>query len=169
MPSRPFRLRAPAIALAIALAACAPVSALAQQGPVSPVRSASVIDVYRSPSCGCCLLWVEHLRAEGFQVAVHDTDDMQAVKQRLGVPEGQRSCHTASVGGYFVEGHVPATDIRRLLKDRPAARGIAVPGMPLGSPGMEVPGGTVQPYTVELVGRDGTARTYSRHGAPAAR
>ncbi len=139
-------------------------TALAQTGLVSPVRTQPLIEVHRSPTCGCCLKWVEHLRDSGFRVAVHDSDDMQAVKQRLGVPENQRSCHTAQVGGYFVEGHVPAADIRRLLKEKPKARGLAVPGMPLGSPGMEVPDGTKQPYAVELVSRDGSTTTYSRHG-----
>ena len=166
MTCHPARHAPRPLVLALCLVLLSPLApASAQQGAVSPVRNtAALIDVYRSPSCGCCLKWVDHLRANGFTVAVHDTADMDAVKQRLGVPDGQRSCHTASVGGYFVEGHVPAADIRRLLKDKPAARGIAVPGMPLGSPGMEVPAGTVQPYTVELVTRDGAAKAYSRHG-----
>lgn len=165
---RPASRLRPSMLLAL-LAIClvlpfAPAFAQSKPRAVSPVHAPQLVDVYRSPSCGCCLLWVEHLRGAGFKVNVHDTADMQAVKQRLGVPESKQSCHTASVGGYFVEGHVPATDIRRLLKEKPDARGVAVPGMPLGSPGMEVPGRTVQPYAVELVGRDGSTRVYSRHG-----
>lgn len=147
-------------ALALCIALLWPLApAFARQAPAAPQ-----VEVYRSPTCGCCLKWVDHLRANGFQVAVRDSDDMQAVKQRLGVPEGQRSCHTARVGGYFIEGHVPAADIQRLLDDKPAARGIAVAGMPLGSPGMEMPNGNVQPYAVELVARDGKATVYARHG-----
>jgi hypothetical protein len=104
------------------------------------------------------------MRAKGFQVEVQDHDDLVAVKQRLGVPMAKASCHTAEVGGYFVEGHVPAEDVRRLLADKPKARGITAPGMPIGSPGMEAPDGTVQPYTVELVQADGTAVPYATHG-----
>ena len=150
-----------------ALLAAPAVAAAQQPAATSPVPSAGalpVVEVHRNASCGCCLKWVEHLREAGFQVNVHVSDDMQALKRRLGVPDAQRSCHTAQVGGYFVEGHVPAADVRRLLAERPAARGLAVPGMPLGSPGMETPDGTRQPYTVELVAADGTARTYAEHG-----
>ncbi len=150
-------------------------AALAGVSPTLPARDGTKaslvarkallpVDVHRSPTCGCCMKWVEHLRDAGFQVRVHEHDDMQPIKKRLGVPETARSCHTAEVGGYFVEGHMPAADIKRLLGDKPQARGIAVPGMPLGSPGMEVPDGTVQPYEVQLVGRDGKTRVYARHG-----
>ena len=89
---------------------------------------------------------------------------MGPIKQRVGVPYAKGSCHTAEVGGYFIEGHVPATDVQRLLAERPDARGLAVPGMPAGSPGMELPDGTVHPYTVELVHRDGSTTGYARHG-----
>ena len=119
--------------------------------------------VHKSPSCGCCSVWVEHVRAAGFQVEVRDRDDLQPVKQRLGVPYGKGSCHTAEVGGYFVEGHVPAADIQRLLQEKPKARGLTVPGMPAGSPGMEMPDGSVQAYAVELVGGDGESTVYARH------
>ena len=136
----------------------------AATSPVPPAGALPVVEVHRNASCGCCLKWVEHLREAGFQVNVHVNDDMLALKRRLGVPDAQRSCHTAQVGGYFIEGHVPADDVRRLLSERPAARGLAVPGMPPGSPGMETPDGTRQPYTVELVAADGTARAYAEHG-----
>ncbi|HZV37470.1 MAG TPA: DUF411 domain-containing protein, partial [Pseudoxanthomonas sp.] len=112
---------------------------------------------------GCCGLWVEHLRQAGFAVQVDDREDVNPVKQRLGVPYGKGSCHTAEVGGYFVEGHVPAGDIKRLLAERPDAKGLALPGMPAGSPGMELPDGTSPPYTVELVERDGRTRPFARH------
>jgi hypothetical protein len=120
--------------------------------------------VHKTRSCGCCKLWVDHLRAHGFQVDVRDHDDLADVKQRLGVPMDKASCHTAEVGGYFVEGHVPAEDVRRLLTEKPQARGITAPGMPLGSPGMEMPDGSAEPYTVELVNPDGSAVAYASHG-----
>lgn len=120
--------------------------------------------VHKSPTCGCCGSWVEHLRHAGFQVEVRETDDLAPVKERLGVPYGKGSCHTAEIGGYVVEGHVPADDIKRLLREKPQARGLVLPGMPLGSPGMEVPDGTVQPYTVELVELDGDVLPYAAHG-----
>lgn len=119
--------------------------------------------VHKSASCGCCGSWVEHMRAAGFQVDIRESDDLNAVKQRVGVPLGKGSCHTAEVGGYFVEGHVPAQDIKRLLAQQPDAKGLVVPGMPAGSPGMEMPDGTTQPYTVELVGSDGSTTAFSRH------
>ncbi|NUO76055.1 MAG: DUF411 domain-containing protein [Lysobacter sp.] len=119
--------------------------------------------VHKSPTCGCCSLWVEHVLAAGFEVEVRDREDLSAIKQRLGVPYGKGSCHTAEVGGYFVEGHVPAGDIQRMLKERPQARGLTVPGMPAGSPGMEMPDGRTQAYAVELVTADGGVSVYSRH------
>lgn len=120
--------------------------------------------VHKSPTCGCCEVWVEHVRKAGFDVQVRDHDDMAPIKSRLGIPYGKGSCHTAEVGGYFVEGHVPAIDIKRLLAEKPNAKGLAVPGMPAGSPGMEMPDGRVQPYAVELVGRDGSTSEFARHG-----
>lgn len=96
--------------------------------------------VHKDASCGCCSAWVEHLQASGFRVKVIDEGDMSAVKQRLGIPGKLGSCHTARVGGYLIEGHVPASSIRRLLREKPAIRGLAVPGMPIGSPGMEMKG-----------------------------
>lgn len=131
-------------------------------GPAWAAAGAAVIDVYKSPSCGCCGKWVEHLRAHGFTVRAHDTDDVASHKYRLGLPAGLGSCHTAEVNGYLVEGHVPAGDIWRLLKEKPAARGLTVPGMPTGSPGMEQ-GSRKDRYDVLLVKRDGKTRTYSRY------
>lgn len=117
--------------------------------------------VYKSPSCGCCGNWVKHLTANGFTVAVKERDDLTPIKVRLGVPEPLESCHTAEVGGYVVEGHVPAADIRRLLAERPKARGLAVPGMPAGSPGME-DGGRHEAFQVILFGDQGYS-VYARH------
>jgi hypothetical protein len=103
------------------------------------------------------------MRAAGFRVEVHDVDNLDPVKTRLGIPAGKGSCHTAEIGGYFVEGHVPAQDIKRLLAERPNAKGLVLPGMPLGSPGMEAPDGSVQPYTVELVDPQGETVAFAQH------
>lgn len=119
--------------------------------------------VYKTPTCNCCKLWVEHMEKAGFKVTVRNTPQMSPVIQKFGVPATLGACHTASVGGYFVEGHVPASDVKRLLKEKPDALGITVPGMPLGSPGMEVPSGQTQPYTVTLVNKDGSLSIFSSH------
>lgn len=116
-------------------------AALPVAGAASP---SSEVRVYKSRGCGCCGEWEKHLRAHGFAVRSHFVDDIAAVKRELGVPDALASCHTALVAGYVVEGHVPAADVRRLLREKPAALGLAVPGMPAGSPGME--GGTPRPY-----------------------
>ncbi|PJG57283.1 metal-binding protein [Bradyrhizobium forestalis] len=123
-------------------------------GPAVAARAEeATITVHRDPSCGCCAGWVQHLRDAGFAVQVEETADLDAVRTRLGVPSDLVACHTAEVAGYVVEGHVPAAAVRRLLSERPIAKGLAVPGMPVGSPGME--GGKPQPYTVVLFGADG--------------
>ncbi|WP_243708069.1 DUF411 domain-containing protein [Luteimonas arsenica] len=130
----------------------------------APRAESGLLVVHKNVHCGCCVLWIEHMQQAGFAVEVHDHDDMGPIKQRVGVPYAKGSCHTAEIDGYFVEGHVPAEDVKRLLAERPDARGITVPGMPAGSPGMEMPDGTVHPYSVELVHRDGSTREYARHG-----
>ena len=119
--------------------------------------------VYKSPTCGCCAKWVEHVKKAGFAVTVKDMPNVGEIKFARGVPAELASCHTAVVGDYVVEGHVPAPDVRRLLKERPKVRGIAVGGMPAGSPGMEVPGGRADKYEVVAFLRDGTTRTFARH------
>jgi len=119
--------------------------------------------VHKSASCGCCGSWVEHMRTNGFDVEVRETDNVNPVKERVGVPLGKGSCHTAEVGGYFVEGHVPADDVKRLLALKPDVKGLVLPGMPAGSPGMEMPDGTTQAYTVELVGHDGSTTAFAHH------
>lgn len=115
-----------------------------------PAEAKPLVTVYKSPSCGCCTGWVEHLQANGFDVDVRD-GAVNPIKARLGVPERLWSCHTGVVGGYAIEGHVPAEDIHRLLAERPQAKGLAVPGMPVGSPGMEQ-GDQREPYEVVLFG-----------------
>jgi hypothetical protein len=134
----------------------------------SPVASPVVL-VHKSPSCTCCAAWVDHLRAAGFTVEVDANVAMGEVKERVGIPPGKGSCHTAEVGGYFVEGHVPVADIQRLLAEKPDARGLTAPGMPPGSPGMEVPDGSTPKYAVELVHRDGSTEVFAEHGGSAAK
>ena len=126
------------------------------------------IEVWKDPNCGCCKDWVTHLEASGFQVQVHDSGNT-AVRTRLRLPEKLGSCHTALVGGYAIEGHVPAREIHRLLKERPQAIGLAVPGMPVGSPGMDTPvyGGRKDPYDVLLVLKDGNSRVYQSYPSKA--
>ena len=120
--------------------------------------------VHKSASCGCCSLWVDHMREAGFTVEVRDTDNMEPIKKRLGVPLGKGSCHTAEVGKLVVEGHVPAADIKRLLAANDGAKGLVLPGMPAGSPGMEMPDGRVQRYTVEKINADGSTSPFATHG-----
>src|SRR5262245_14270167 len=117
---------------------------------VARQQARPTVEVYKSPTCGCCSLWVAHLQANGFTVRTsdRDNDDLAAFKATHGVPSAAQSCHTALVNGYVIEGHVPAADVQRLLKERPAVVGIAVPGMPIGSPGMEVEGRPVRPFDV---------------------
>lgn len=126
--------------------------------------TSKLVDVWKSPTCGCCKDWVTHLESNGFKVRTHD-DGNTAVRQRLGIPVRYGSCHTARVGGYAIEGHVPAREIRRILKDRPSAIGLAVPAMPVGSPGMDGPahGQRKDPYDVLLVAKDGNVTVYQRY------
>jgi hypothetical protein len=123
-----------------------------------------VVDVYKSLTCGCCSKWVDHRREEGFEVRTTDTSDLADFKASHGVPREVESCHTALVGGYVVEGHVPASDIQRLLREHPGIRGVAVPGMPIGSPGMEIPGTKAQPYDVIAFDRAARTDVFASHG-----
>jgi hypothetical protein len=118
--------------------------------------------VHKDPNCGCCDGWVEHLRAAGFLADVAETGAINRVKARLGVPNDLASCHTAELAGYVLEGHVPAASVKRLLSERPDAKGLAVPGMPIGSPGMEVPGSPDEEYAVILFGPLGQ-RQFARY------
>jgi hypothetical protein len=162
-----------AIVLALGLAACAKAPATSSANDAAsapPANAARAVDqslppvlAFKSPTCGCCELWVEHMRAAGFQVEVKDTQDMGAIKAEAGVPVGQGSCHTARVGNYYLEGHVPAADVKRLLAEGPDVRGLVVPGMVPGSPGMEQ-GGVNKPYDVLLLAKDGSTTVYSHHG-----
>jgi hypothetical protein len=121
--------------------------------------NATTVTVYKNPSCGCCNKWLDHLREHGFQVTAHNTSNLTQIKVKYGVPHVLSSCHTAIVDGYVAEGHVPADIIQRLLKERPKVVGIAVPGMPIGSPGME--GDHGEPYDILTFDREGKAQVYT--------
>jgi hypothetical protein len=123
-------------------------------------QDAPLVNVYKNPACGCCGEWVKHMQAAGFRVETREIADVAPIRQRYGVPEYLASCHTAVVGGYAIEGHVPASDIRRLLREKPKVKGLAVPGMVVGSPGMEQ--GPPQPY-VTLAFDDRGSRIFARH------
>jgi hypothetical protein len=144
-------LIAPAFALFAAVAVMA-------QRPALPV-----VEVYKDPGCGCCSAWADHLKAAGFTVNVTEKADLADFKTKHGVPTQARSCHTALVGGYVLEGHVPAADVQRLLKDKPAVVGIAVPGMPIGSPGMEVKGMKAAAYDVVTFDKQGATKVYASY------
>ena len=147
-------------------AAAAPAETASVPGASDSTPAANVLPlvvVHKSPQCGCCTAWVEHMRSAGFEVEVRDTNDLDPIKRSLGVPSHKASCHTAQVGDYFVEGHVPADDVKRLLAEKPHARGLAVPGMPAGSPGMAVPAGHEPPSAVDLVAADGTSSAFAHH------
>ena len=127
-----------------------------------------LVTVWKTPGCGCCKEWVIHLRKEGFNVVTNDVNDTAQIRQKLGLPSNFGSCHTAQAGGYVLEGHVPAREVKRLLREKPVAIGLAVPGMPVGSPGMEMPGemlGARDAFDVVLVTHDGGSRVYESYSA----
>lgn len=136
--------------------------AAASTTPAFAADKLPLVQVYKSPTCGCCGAWVEHLRAAGFTVNVTEVDDTTATRKRYGFPDRFGSCHTAIVGGYIVEGHVPAAEVKRLLALKPAALGISVPGMPVGSPGMEV-GHRQDPYDVYLIDKSGRESVFAHY------
>ena len=142
-----------------------PLASLARAAAPSAKEAALTwVEVWKEPTCGCCKDWIAHLEANGFKVAVN-MGGTNAARARLGIPANMASCHTARVGGYAVEGHVPAREIRRLLREKPVAIGLAAPGMPIGSPGMDTPsyGGKKNPYSVMLVAKDGRATVYQKY------
>lgn len=120
------------------------------------------VTVYKSPACGCCVKWVDYMRARGFDLKVQNVENVGALKLKLGVRPEYSSCHTSEIGGYIVEGHVPVEVVQRLLKERPKIAGIAVPNMPAGSPGMEVPDGRKDPYNVLAFTSAGQTTVYDR-------
>ncbi len=147
------RVAIPAVFAAIVVVA----AGISVPGPASSAE----ITVYKSPWCGCCSKWVDHMAADGHSVTTKKIEDLDQIKKMAGVPEQLQSCHTALVDGYVIEGHVPARDVARLLTERPNAKGLSVPGMPTGSPGME--GGAPESYEVMLFQADGSASVYAKH------
>ena len=146
------------MAIGVVLAASIGLAAAAQQRQTGPV-----VEVYKSPTCGCCSMWIEHMRTHGFTVKSTDLGDMTKVKAKYGVPDQVQSCHTGVVEGYVLEGHVPAADVQRLLKEKPAVVGLAVPGMPVGSPGMETPYVKADKYDVVAFDKKGGTRVFAKH------
>lgn len=140
-----------------AVAACA-VAPLARGAALPSIK------VFKDPGCGCCAAWVDRLKEAGFTTTVEERDDMADIKTLLGVPQDLSSCHTGVVLGYAIEGHVPPADVKRLLKEKPKAKGLAVPGMPVNSPGMEVAGEPNEPYTVWLFQVNGERVPFAMHG-----
>lgn len=142
-------------------AAAAAVATLLLPGARAAAPTATPLEVWKDPNCGCCADWITHMRAHGFTATVHDSGNT-AMRKRLGIALKYGSCHTALVGGYAIEGHVPAREVQRLLRERPKALGLAVPGMPVGSPGMdgEAYGDRRDPYDVLLLAADGSASVY---------
>jgi hypothetical protein len=146
------------IAIAVVALGSLGIAIAAQQKPAGPL-----VEVFKTPTCGCCAMWVEHMRTNGFNVRVSDLPDLTEIKKSRGVPEQAQSCHTALVNGYVVEGHVPAADVHRMLKEKPAIVGIAVGGMPIGSPGMESPYVKAQPFDVVSFDKKGATRVFAKH------
>ena len=129
---------------------------------VTGARAASPV-FYRSPGCGCCEVWAGRMAEAGLPVAMEDSTDLAGLSARLGIPAGLAGCHVGEIGGFIVSGHVPPADIKRLLAERPDARGLLVPGMPVGSPGMEM-GDRTERYDVLLLGKDGRTSVFATHG-----
>lgn len=135
--------------------------ALVLGAPVVVQAAGPVVEVYKTETCGCCTAWIDHLKENGFEVVAHNVPTTAAYRSKLGMPEQLGSCHTARIGGYVVEGHVPAKEIKRLLAEKPRAVGLSVPGMPMGSPGMEGP--RADAYDVVLVQKDGRHQVYQHY------
>ncbi|WP_370519522.1 DUF411 domain-containing protein [Alcanivorax sp. DP30] len=152
---------------ALLIAACGedkpaqPETTAADKPAAQVAATDKVLEVYKSPTCGCCGAWVDHMKENGYTVEVHETDNLQPIKEKAGILPGAGSCHTAFIDGYVIEGHVPASDVDRLLAERPQGKGLTVPGMPVGSPGMEM-GDRMDAYDVLLFDENGTA-VFSHH------
>lgn len=163
-----LKLIALTVVAAVALSSFAIAAEQPLVGGLTPEKSATQsgyrpsIVIYKNRHCDCCLRWVDYLAANRFRVRVESVDDLGQIKRKLGVPTDKESCHTAEIEGYFVEGHVPAEDIKRLIRTKPDARGLTVPAMPIGSPGMER-GNEFQPYDVLLVAKAGATTVFAHH------
>jgi len=130
---------------------------------LAPAARAATPVFYRSPGCGCCQVWTERMAEAGLPVALEDSSDLAALSARLGIPQGLEGCHVGEIGGYVISGHVPPADVKRLLAEKPDALGLVVPGMPVGSPGMEM-GGRTERYDVLLLARNGATSVFATHG-----
>jgi hypothetical protein len=146
------------------LGGVASLAGLAAQTSAAPAQTPLSIKVYKDPACGCCGAWVDHLKAADFKTTVERRADLSALNKSLGVPDDLTSCHTGVIEGYAITGHVPAGDIKRLIASRPRGKGLAVPGMPTNSPGMEMPGQPNERYTVWLFQADGKRTAFATHG-----
>lgn len=151
------------IVILVVLSATAGLALVLMTLPPAPRADAPFVTVYTDPGCQCCTRWIRYMQQAGFAVKREHPPDLAAVRARLGIPPNYEACHTAVIEGYVVEGHVPLAEIQRLLRERPAARGPAVPGMPVGSPGME--GRNPEDYRVYLLDVDGSAHTYAKYSA----
>lgn len=156
------RVRMFVIAAAVLAASASTWAFVARAGGGAADQALPAVTTYKDPNCGCCTLWVRHMQSAGFDVTVQETSDMAAVHARFGVAPHLQGCHTSVIGDYVVEGHVPADDIKRLLVEKPSVRGIAVPGMPLGSPGMEQ-GGVAHAYSTLAFDEQGRTEVFARH------
>lgn len=156
-----FRLDRRRMVLTVAAAGLLPATACAR------TPSATTVAVYKTPTCACCDNWIAHLRQAGFVVQINVLPNLRSLRSSHGMPEALASCHSGLIDGYFVEGHVPAQDIRRLIAQRPDAVGLSVPAMPLGSPGMETPGNDREPFDTLLVLKSGQTRIFARHNQTA--
>lgn len=156
-------MRNPRFVLAVGALAIAGLAGIAAQQKAPAAAALPKVTVYKTSSCGCCRLWVDHMKASGFDVQAMDVSaaDVRAVSKAAGLKDEDTSCHTAKIGSYTVEGHVPAADIKRMLKERPAVAGLSAPGMPQGSPGMEQ--GVKEPYDVIAFKKDGTSTVFAKH------
>ena len=155
-------MRLLAAAMFLMVSAVMPLPLASADDEAARAQSLPVVEMTRHPQCGCCAKWADHLREEGFEVNVTETRKMWGVKRLAGIPKDLDSCHTATVGGYVVEGHVPATDIKRLLSERPDVKGLSVPGMPIGSPGMEI-GDRTEAHDVLSFGADGQTDVFQSY------
>ena len=164
-PSQTVRRQALCVLLTTAFAAVAVPAGAQEHAVTAAALSAVNVEVWKDPACGCCNDWIAHLQQHGATVQAHDIDNRAAMRSRLGMPAKYGSCHTAVVQGYVIEGHVPAADIQRLLHEKPAALGLAAPGMPIGSPGMDgaVYGGRQDPYDTLLVDKAGDSTVFQSH------
>lgn len=142
------------------LALCSCLAAAAPAAYAQPLK----MQIVKDPGCGCCEQWVAHLKTAGISATVTESASISALKDAKGIPKAARSCHTGTIGGYVFEGHVPVEVVTRVLKERPAIVGVAVPGMPIGSPGMEIPSGQVQPYDVLSFDKAGRTRVFASYG-----